>query len=43
MYRGKSPDNGMRWTWIGIPAQLITSHVTLDKLVDFFEVQFPLP
>lgn len=43
VYGGTNPDNGMRWTWIGLPAQLITSYVTLDKLLDFSEVQFLLP
>lgn len=43
VYRGTNPDNGMRRTWTGPPAQLITIYVTLDKLLDFSEVQFSLP
>lgn len=43
VYRGMNRDNGMRWTWTGLPAQMIPSHVPLGKLLDFSGVWFRLP
>lgn len=40
MNREKHTHNGMKWTWILIPAQSITSCVTLDKLLGYLSLSF---